>query len=221
MTAAVAPRRKYGGTSDSVACLRVDLYTILDQGSRAIAVGLDYLRHLGIDWSPHPTEEEARSEYERIWSQLGSRTIEDLIELPLMTDPASLATIDVLTKLCATCTNLDGCKPPCSSIVCWAVNLSLEGGNSDAFVHAIIDQSAWSAGAQLRRLSGGVSDSASSAASSSNECGLKRLRGAALLLLLGAHLVPWTRHVRAGRNAIRSCVSDRANKSGDLTFATY
>ncbi len=60
----------------TVACLRVDLYTTLDQSSRAIAVGLDYLRHLGIDWSPHPTEEEARREYERIWSQLGSRPIE-------------------------------------------------------------------------------------------------------------------------------------------------
>ena len=83
----------------SVACLRMDLYTILDQSDRAVAVGLDYLRHLGIDWSPHPTEEEARREYERIWSQLGGRTIEDLIDLPLMEDPASLATLDVLTKV--------------------------------------------------------------------------------------------------------------------------
>jgi predicted ATPase len=39
----------------TVACLRADLYTALDQSSRAIAIGLDYLRHLGIDWSPHPT----------------------------------------------------------------------------------------------------------------------------------------------------------------------
>ncbi len=31
-------------------------------------------------------------EYERIWSQLGSRSIEELIDLPLMSDPASLAT---------------------------------------------------------------------------------------------------------------------------------
>jgi predicted ATPase len=83
----------------SVACLRVDLYTTLDRSSRAIAVGLDYLRHLGIDWSPHPTEEEARREYERVWSQLGSRAIEALSELPLMTDPASLATLDILTKM--------------------------------------------------------------------------------------------------------------------------
>jgi predicted ATPase len=82
----------------AVACLRVDLYTSLDQSSRAIAVGLHYLQHLGIDWSPHPTQEEARREYQRIWSQLGDRTIESLIELPLMSDPASLATLDVLTK---------------------------------------------------------------------------------------------------------------------------
>ena len=43
--------------------------------------------------------EEVRIEYQQIWSQLGSRPIEELIDLPLMTDPASLATLDVLTKL--------------------------------------------------------------------------------------------------------------------------
>ena len=62
----------------TVACLRMDLYTTLDQSDRAVAVCLDYLRHLGIEWSPHPTEEEARREYERIWSLLGSRAIEEL-----------------------------------------------------------------------------------------------------------------------------------------------
>jgi predicted ATPase len=110
--------------------LRVDLYTTLDQGSRAIAVGLDYLRHLGIDWSPHPTQEQARREYKRIWSQLGSRTIEDLIELPLMSDPASLATMDVLTKIIvpALFTNAN----LVSLVTCRAVNLSLERGNCDA-----------------------------------------------------------------------------------------
>ena len=45
-----------------------DLYVTLDQSARAVAVGLDFLRHVGIDWSPHPTAEEARREYRRIWS---------------------------------------------------------------------------------------------------------------------------------------------------------
>ena len=83
----------------TVASLRVDLYTALGRSDRAVGVCLDHLRHLGIDWSPHPTEEEVRREYERIWSQLESREIERLIDLPLMSDPASLATLDVLTKI--------------------------------------------------------------------------------------------------------------------------
>ena len=86
------------------------MYTTLDQSGRAVAVGLDYLRHLGIDWSMHPAEEEARREYERIWSRLGSRAIEELVDLPLMSDPASLATLDVLIKVWPSA-YVYGCKP--------------------------------------------------------------------------------------------------------------
>ncbi|HKC79752.1 MAG TPA: serine/threonine-protein kinase PknK, partial [Gemmatimonadaceae bacterium] len=120
----------------TVACLRVDLYTTLDQSSRAIAVGLDYLRNLAIDWSPHPTEEVARREYERIWSQLGSRTIEDLIELPSMSNPSSLATLDVLTKLGPPSLQTDANL--FSLVICRAVNLSLEGGNCDGSCFAYV-----------------------------------------------------------------------------------
>ena len=49
----------------SVACLRMDVYITLAENSRAVDVGLDYLRHLGIDWSPHPTEDDVRREYQR------------------------------------------------------------------------------------------------------------------------------------------------------------
>src|SRR5262249_47696558 len=82
-----------------VACLRLDLYVTLDQSPSAVAVGLDFLRHLGIEWSPHPTAEEARREYERICSILGDRPIEWLVELPLLSDPAPLDTLDVLTSV--------------------------------------------------------------------------------------------------------------------------
>jgi len=75
----------------TVACLRVDLYTTLDRSDRAVDVCLACLRHLGIDWSPHPPEEQARREYERTWSLLGSRAIEELVDLPLMSDALSLA----------------------------------------------------------------------------------------------------------------------------------
>ncbi len=83
----------------AVACRRVDLYTMLGASDRSVEVGLECLWHAGINWAAHPTELEGRREYERIWSQVGSRAIEELIDLPLMQDPESLATLDVLTAL--------------------------------------------------------------------------------------------------------------------------
>ncbi len=199
----------------AVVCLRVELYTTLDQGSHAIEVGLDYLRHLGIGWSSHPTEEEARSEYQRIWSQLGNRTIEELIDLPLMTDPASLATLDVLTKLMAPANFTDANLY--SLIVYRAVNLSLAGGNSDASC-THYQSLGMIAGARFGEYEAGFRFGQLGCALV-ERYGLKRFE-ARTLLLFGAHLVPWTRHVLGGRDAIRRSF-DLANKSGDLTFATY
>jgi PAS domain S-box-containing protein len=200
----------------TVACLRVDLYTTLDQGSSAIAVGLDYLRHLGIDWSPHPTEEKARCEYERIWSQLGSRTIEALIELPLMSDPASLATMDVLTKI----------GPPAfytdanllALVTCHAVNLSLERGNCDASCSAYV----W-----LSMIARAHFGDYQAAVYRFGQLGYDLVEGRGLTRFqartymdFGYGVLPWTRHVRAGRDLVRRAF-DAANKIGDLTYAAY
>src|SRR5262249_17930415 len=82
----------------AIACLRIDLYVMLDRNDRAVDVCLAYMHYLGIDWSSRPTDEEARREYDRTLSIAGSRGIQRLIDLPLMTDPAVVATLDVLTK---------------------------------------------------------------------------------------------------------------------------
>ena len=44
----------------AVTRLRVDLFMTLGRSDRAVAVGLDYLRRVGIDWSAHPTKEEVQ-----------------------------------------------------------------------------------------------------------------------------------------------------------------
>ena len=198
----------------TVACLRADLYTTLDQGSRAIAVGLDYLRYLGVDWSPHPTEEEARREYERIWPQLGGRTIESLIELPLMSDPASLATLDVLAKIGVpafyTDANLLGL------ITCRAVNLSLQRGNCDASCSVYV----W-----LSMIAGPIFGDYRIDVYRFGQLGydLVEQRGltrfqARTSMDFGGSVLPWTRHVRAGRDLVRRAF-EAANKIGDLTCA--
>ncbi len=199
----------------TVACLRTDLYTTLDQSSRAIAVGLDYLRRLGVDWSPHPTEDEARREYERIWSQLGSRSIEELIDLPIMSDPASLSTLEVLTRL----------GPPAfytdanllSLVTCRAVNLSLERGNCDAScsAYAYFGMIAgphfgdYQAAYRFGRLGYDLVE----------RRGLTRFQ-ARTYMDFGNVVLPWTRHVRAGRELVRRAF-EAANKNGDLTYAAY
>src|SRR5258708_10804905 len=74
--------------SAAIARLQTELYAALDQNDRAVAAGLEYLRCAGIDWSPHPTNDEVRQEDERVWQQLGGRPIETPLHLPPLTDPA-------------------------------------------------------------------------------------------------------------------------------------
>jgi PAS domain S-box-containing protein len=200
----------------TVACLRADLYTALDQSSRAIAVGLDYLRYLGIDWSPHPTEEEARREYARIWSQLGGRTIESLIDLPLMSDPASLATLDVLAKIVPPAFYTDANL--LALITCRAVNLSLERGNCDASCSAY----EW-----LSMLAGPHFGDYRTAVYRFGQLGYDLVEGRGLTRFqartymdFGGSVLPWTRHVRAGRDLVRRAF-EAANKIGDLNYAAY
>jgi PAS domain S-box-containing protein len=199
----------------TVACLRVDLYVTLDQSARAVAVGLDFLRHLGIEWSPHPTAEEARREYQWIWSTLGDRPIEALVELPLLSDPASLATLDVLTKLSVPALYTDANL--LSLVSCRAVNLSLEGGNCDGscLAYAVLGFVAgprfgdYQAGFRFGRLGYDLVE----------QRGLKRFQ-ARIYFNFGSLVTPWTRHVRRGRDLVRRAF-ETANQSGDLNFAAY
>ena len=111
-------------------CLGIDDYMMLGQYDRAMALALDYLRRIGIDWPLHPTDEQVRCEYERSWSQLGSRQIEEMIDLPLMSDPGSIATLDVLTRVPIPALFTDGNLH--ATVICMAVSLSIERGNDDA-----------------------------------------------------------------------------------------
>jgi predicted ATPase len=81
-----------------VACLRVTLYTTSDH-DRAIAVCLEFLRHVGVHWSPHPTAEDVQLEYESTLNRLGGRPVDEIINLPAMTDPVCKAVLEVLTAV--------------------------------------------------------------------------------------------------------------------------
>src|SRR6202167_3717175 len=199
----------------NVACVRVDLYTTLDRSDRAVDVCLAYLRHLGIDWSPHPPEELARREYERTWSLLGSRAIEELVDLPLMSDALSLATQDVLTKVVPPALFTD--RNLLSLVICRMVNLSLEHGNGDGscFAYVFLGMIAgphfgnYEGGFQFGRLGYALVEKSS----------MHRYR-ARTYMAFGSFVMPWTRHVRMGRDLIRRAF-DVATRIGDLTVGAY
>ncbi|TDG04580.1 PAS domain S-box protein [Paraburkholderia guartelaensis] len=213
--AALAARTKDPMEAARVACLHMDVHVTRDQSGRAVAVGIEYLHNLGIEWSSHPTEEDARGEYERIWSTLGDRPLEALVDLPLMNDPASLATVDVLAKLAEPALH-HGPNLLCL-VTCRMVNLSLERGNADAssFAYASLGLIAgprfgdYETGYRVGRLGYDLVE----------QRGLKRFQ-ARTYLLFGNLVLPWKRPVRAGRELLCRAF-EAANRSGDLTFAAH
>jgi PAS domain S-box-containing protein len=199
----------------AVARLRLTLYTTLDQSDRGVEVCLEYLRRVGTDWSLHPTTDEVWREYDRIWSQLGGRQIEELVDLPLMTNPNVLDTLEVLTEVMAPA---HFCYENLSSLViCRMVNLSLEHGNSDGSGYAYVCLAIiagprfgnYQAGSRFGRLGYELVEKG----------GLKRFQ-ARTYMSFGNIVTPWTRHVQAGRDLVRRAF-DAANEIGDLTFAAY
>ena len=211
----LADRAKSDRDIAVVTRLRLTLYTALDRSDRAIEVCLEYLRRGGVYWSAHPTGDEARREYDRIWSQLGSRQIEELAELPLMTNPGVLDVLDVLTEIVTTAMHTD--ENLSSLVVCHMVNLSLEHGNSDASCFAYV-WFAIIAGARFGNYEGGFRFGRLGY-ELVQECGFKRYE-ARTYMSFGNLVIPWARHARNGRDLIHRAF-DAANRIGDLTFAAY
>jgi predicted ATPase len=199
----------------AVVRLRLTLYTTLDRSDRGVAVCLEYLRRGGTDWSPHPTSDEVRREYDRILSQLGTRLIGELIDLRLMNDPDSLADLDVLTEMVTPALFTD--ENLLSLVICRMVNLSIEHGNSDGscFAYVWLGMIAgphfhnYEAGFRFGRLGYDLVE----------KRGLHRFQ-ARTYMSFGNLVMPWTKHVRTGRDLVRRAFN-AANKIGDLTFAAY
>src|SRR5262249_42458714 len=191
---------------------RVDAFTMLGDGDRAVAVGLECLRYVGIDWPAHPTKGAARAEYERIWSRLGSRAIEDLVDLPVMQDPESRAVLEVLTRLILSAFYTDENLPALAASR--VVNLCLERGNCDA-----APQSYATVGLIASARFGHYEEGYRLAKMA---CDLVERRGwdhsGGRTYFFHALLVPWTRPLGDGINPARRA-AQMAKEHGDSAFA--
>ena len=199
----------------AVTCLRVDLYIMLVRSERAIDVCLEYLRQVGFELSPHPTDEDVRQEYERLWQRLGTRPIEDLIDLPLMKDAGTLATMDVLTKLTPSAQTTDNNLN--RLLLAYMVNLSLEYGNSDASCVGYVSLG--------RVLADDFGDHPAALRFGQLSLDLVEERGldafkARVYVNFGTGISHFSQHFRFGR-ALLLRASDEANKIGDVPYVGY
>jgi PAS domain S-box-containing protein len=197
----------------AVAGLRLDLYINRGAAEQAVAVALEALRPAGIEWSAHPSPLEAAREYERIWQQLGARTIEELASLPQMQDQEDRAILVLLTKFGPAALYTDGNL--FALTMCRGVNLTLVRGASDPapVFYATVGLIASSAfgepdvGYRLGQL-----------ACNMLEEGFDLIAGRTLVVF--HRIVPWTRPVRESiepaRRAYRHC-----SEAGDFNYAGY
>jgi PAS domain S-box-containing protein len=198
----------------AVACLQVDVYQGIDRSDEAVAVGLRVLRYLGVDIPAHPTEADARDAYDGVSTRLGARAIEDLLGLPLMSDPDSLAAVDLLIRVAVPGHYSRG-RHFFAVAVCTAVSLGLERGHSDASCIAYAQLATlathsgqFNTGYRFGRLGCLLAE----------RPGSQRFQ-ARTLQTFGA-IMPWTQHVQEGREVL-SRAFDLASRTGEISYAGY
>jgi PAS domain S-box-containing protein len=201
--------------SAAVTCVRINLYTTLDQSENAVRVGLEYLCRVDGKWSAHPTAEDVRRDYDRLWQQLGAGSIEALVDLPPMRDPDRCATMDVLTVLTspALFTDLNLFR----LIVSRMATLSLEYGNSDGSCLAYVwlggvlgtHFGEYQGGSRFGRLGLELVE----------KHGLDRYR-ARVYLVFAVHVAHWTQPLQIS-HAFLGRAYDAALVAGDLSYAAY
>ncbi|HEU0175335.1 MAG TPA: AAA family ATPase [Blastocatellia bacterium] len=211
----LAERAKSAHDIAVVTRLRLTLYTALDRSERAVEIFLEYWREGGTNWSSHPTEEEVLREYDRIWSLLGNRQIEELVDLPLITDHDVLDALDVCSEVVTPALWTDARLH--ALVICQMVCLSLEHGNSDGSCYAYVwlgmlagpQFGNYPAGFRFGKLGYDLVE----------QRGLHRYQ-ARTYMCFGSLIIPWTKHIKEGRELKRRCF-DAANRIGDLTYAAY
>jgi len=194
--------------------LQITIYTTLDRSDRAIESFLEYLRRNGTDWSAHPAHDEVMREHDRIWSLLGDRQIEDLVDLPLPEDPDVLDMLDVFTEIVHPAMFFD--ENLSTLVVCRMVSLCLKHGNCDASCFGYVWFGMF-AGPRFNDYKNGFRF---------GQLGYDLVekrnltRYQARTYISFATLTPWAKHAAEGRELVRRAF-DVAYRTGDLTFSAY
>lgn len=79
--------------------IKVYLHVTKGENDKGVATGIECLKLFDINLTAHPTREQMLAGHEAVWTNLGERTIESLIDSPWMDDPELVAAMEVLTDM--------------------------------------------------------------------------------------------------------------------------
>ena len=112
--------------------LKIQSHIINSDDPQAVVTALTCLRRFGFDIPAHPTEEQVEAEYETLRQELDARSIECLVDLPLLTDPELQAVMRVFSILTGPAYFTD--FRFWRSHICRMIKLSLKHGMSNACI---------------------------------------------------------------------------------------
>ena len=116
---------------------KVDVYRIKIQAnvsqnqlSQAIGIGQEFLHNLGVNYPENPTENDIHQVITEVMELIGDRDIDDLVNLPLMTDLEKIAILQIANSMIPVAYI---CKPPLFPLlISLSVKLSIQHGNTSA-----------------------------------------------------------------------------------------
>jgi PAS domain S-box-containing protein len=199
----------------SVACLRILLHNPAHRLDLCLEAGLEYLKAIGIGWSIQPSLEDVGRDLGLLWKHVGERSIEAFLDLPLMTDPVSRGTMDVLAGMLGPAYSYS----PNLLVLCvlHMTRLSIEHGNTDASVLA------YSYLAIILIKGGGRQREAyrfgELAVDLVERRGLDRFKGRAWVVFASG-VLPWIRHVGESREVLRRGIQ-ACMEAADSGYAAY
>ena len=202
---------------DAVKVYEVKIQTDIAQGQslKAIDTGLQVLRQLGISFPKEPDQLDIQLELGTITALLNEKLIEDLIHLPKMTEPDTLAAMRILSSITiAAYTAAPDLMP---LLVAKQVNLSIQYGNAfgSPFAYATFGMILCGkvgdieTGYQFGQL-------ASSLLSQPNPYSLR----ARTLFIVNNCILHWKEHIRGISKPLLE-VYRSGLETGDLEFAAY
>ncbi|CAG9185433.1 ATP-binding protein [Cupriavidus pampae] len=196
----------------------LELLMTSDQRDLAAAVGVQYLERAEGAWTAHPSAEDVQREYrmlrEQLRETLGDRPVTDLLDLPRMTDPVALGTMEVLTSLMPPAWYTD--EHLRTRAILRQVNLSLTHGNGGTSALGY----AWLA-MILEPASGNAENFAFAqlALALADRDAIPSVQ-ARVYQVVGAHVLPWREPLAVATGVLRRAV-DVMGRLGDVTHASF